>query len=54
VVRIGSIILHEIVMTVGEFAKRACASRLCKGEKLEAAFERARRDLRLLDEAQKK
>jgi hypothetical protein len=38
-------------MTVGEFARRARASRLSKKAKFEAAFERARRDLQLLDEA---
>ncbi len=37
-------------MTVGEFSRRARASRLSKKAKFEAAFERARRDLRLLDE----
>jgi hypothetical protein len=37
-------------MKVGEFARRARASRLSKKAKLEVAFERARRDLRLLDE----
>ena len=38
-------------MKVGEFARRARASRLSKKAKFEAAFERARRDLRLLDVA---
>ena len=38
-------------MKVGEFARRARASRLSKKAKFEAAFERARRDLRLLDAA---
>ena len=38
-------------MKVGEFASRTCASRLSKKAKFEAAFERARRDLRLLDAA---
>ncbi len=38
-------------MTVGEFARRARASRLSKKAKFEAAFERARRDLRLLEDA---
>lgn len=37
-------------MKVGEFARRARASRLSKKAKFEAAFERARRDLHLLDE----
>jgi hypothetical protein len=38
-------------MELGEFARRARASRLSKKAKFEAAFERARRDLRLLDAA---
>jgi hypothetical protein len=38
-------------MKVGEFARRGRASRLSKKAKFEAAFERARRDLRLLDAA---
>jgi hypothetical protein len=38
-------------MKVGEFARRARMSRLSKRAKFEAAFERARRDLRLLDAA---
>ena len=36
-------------MKVGEFARRARASRLSKKAAFETAFERARRDLRLLD-----
>jgi hypothetical protein len=36
-------------MKVGEFATRARASRLAKKAKFAAAFERARRDLRLSD-----
>jgi hypothetical protein len=38
-------------MKVGEFARRARASRLSKKAIFDAAFERARRDLRLLDDA---
>ena len=38
-------------MKVGEFASRARASKLSKKAKFEAAFERARRELRLLDAA---
>ena len=38
-------------MKVGEFARHARASRLSKKAKFEAAFERARRDLRLIDAA---
>lgn len=37
-------------MKIGEFARRARASRLVKKAILEAAFERARRDLNLLDD----
>lgn len=38
-------------MKVSEFAGRARACRLSKKAKFEAAFERARRDLRLIDSA---
>jgi hypothetical protein len=38
-----------MTMKVSEFAKRARARRLSKKERFDAAFERARRDLRLLD-----
>lgn len=36
-------------MKVGEFARRARASRLAKKAKLEEAFERARRDAQLMN-----
>jgi hypothetical protein len=36
-------------MELGEFVRRARASRQSKKRRYEAAFERARRDLRLLD-----
>ena len=38
-------------MKLGEFTRRARASRLDKKAKYEAAFERARRDLKLPDAA---
>ena len=36
-------------MKIGEFARRTRARKLSQKERFEAAFERARRDLRLLD-----
>jgi hypothetical protein len=38
-------------MKLAEFTRRARASRLDKKAKYEAAFERARRDLKLLEES---
>jgi hypothetical protein len=36
-------------MKVGEFAERACALSISKKTRFEAAFERAKRELHLLD-----
>jgi hypothetical protein len=38
-------------MDLGEFVRRACASRISKKARYEEAFERVRRELRLLDAA---
>jgi len=47
--RPSALTTFEVTMTVAEFARRARSRRLEKKARFEAAFERAKQDLRLLE-----